>query len=282
MQPSLDNGTFPSRSSAHPRLVVVYPAHTDVSTPVHPGFIILPAINQLPGPVRDSADSPATLTTTRLFPFGSSPFAVQLCDMLDDPKPLPTSAGRKRFAPRRFYIIANPNEETADASTSSFNPLPPLPTTPIQHPDKPTPSPPQPSPINTDNLKQKYQPRYNPSDRTLSSPSTPTSSPALESTPPPSTPGQKSIPSIDLAQGSDRDNGQTPLISRTDNFVKKITAPFSHARRKSSGNNVQSAIGSVRAICFDSQRDPPNVCVFSPLLSTTIRPPPKPRNLVHA
>ena len=42
----------------------------------------------------------------------------------------------------------------------------------------PTPSPPQPSPINTDNLKQKYQPRYNPSDRTLSSPSTPTSSPA--------------------------------------------------------------------------------------------------------
>ena len=201
--------------------------------------------------------------------------------MVDDSKPLPAGPGRKR-PPRRFFVVANPNEETVDTSTPSFYPLPPLPNPSLQHPDKPTPGPPQPSPINTDNLKQKYQPRYNPSDRTLSSPSTPTSSPALESTPPPSTPGQKSIPSIELAQGSDRDNSQNPLISRTDNFVKKITAPFSHVRRKSSGTNVPPMAGSVRAVCCDFLRDPPDVCVFSPP-SITINPPlPKRRNPPHA
>ena len=173
--------------------------------------------------------------------------------MLEDSKPLPPGAGRKRPNKpiRRVYVIANPNEETSGASTPPFYPAPPLSNTSFQPQDKPTPCPPQPSPINTDNLKQKYQPRYNPSDRTLSSPSTPTSSPALESTPPPSTPGQKSIPSIDLAQGSDRDNCQNAPISRTDNLVKKITAPFNHSRRKSSGNNVLAATGSVRVIYFE-------------------------------
>lgn len=200
--------------------------------------------------------------------------------MLDDPKPLPAGPGRKRPA-RRFFVVANPNEETVDKSTPTFNPLPPLPNTSFQHPDRPTPSPPHPTPINTDNLKQKYQPRYNTSDRTLSSPSTPTSSPALESTPPPSTPGQKSIPSIELAHGSDRDNSQNHLISRTDNFVKKITAPFSHVRRKSSGNNVPSTTGTVRAVSFDFLRDPPDVLVFSPP-SIMIKPPlPKYRNPPH-
>ena len=200
--------------------------------------------------------------------------------MLDDPKPLPTGAGRKRN-PRRFFVVANPNEETVDPSTPPLHPLPRPPNSSLQHPDKPTPSPPQPSPINTDNLKQKYHPRYNPSDRTLSSPSTPTSSPALESTPPPSTPGQKSIPSIELAQSSDRDNSQNPLISRTDNFVKKITAPFTHGRRKSSGNNVQTVTGTVRAVYFDFPRDSPDVCIFSPP-SIAIRPPlPKHRNPTH-
>ena len=200
--------------------------------------------------------------------------------MLDDPKPPFASAGRKRPAKpiRRVYVVANPNEETAGTSTRPFYPPPPLPNTSPQYQDKPTPCPPQPSPINTDLLKRGYQPRYNPSDRTLSSPSTPTSSPALESTPPPSTPGQKSIPSIDLAQGSDRDNSQTPLISRTDNFVRKITAPFTHVRRKSSGNNVPPTTGSVRAAFLFCLRGPPDVWVSSPP-STTIRPLlPKPRN----
>ena len=204
--------------------------------------------------------------------------------MLDDPKPLPSVAGRKRppKQTRRVYVVANPNEETAGASTPPFYPPPPLPNTSLHYQDRPAPSPPQPSPINTDILKQKRHPRSNPSDRTLSSPSTPTSSPALESTPPPSTPGQKSIPSVELAQGSDRDNSQNPLISRTDNFVKRITAPFSHARRKSSGTNVPLTTGSVRAISFDRLRGPPDVSVFSPP-SITIRPLlPKPRNLTHA
>jgi len=175
--------------------------------------------------------------------------------MLDEPKPLPTGPGRKRPTKpiRRVYVIANPNEETVGGSTPLFYHPPPLPNTPSQYQGRPAPSPPQPSPINTDNLKQKYQTRYN-SDRTLSSPSTPTSSPALESTPPPSTPGQKSGPSIDLAQGSDRDNSQNPLISRTDNFVKKITAPFNHARRKSSGNNAPPMTGTVRAVHFHPLR----------------------------
>jgi len=168
--------------------------------------------------------------------------------MLDDSKPSPASTSRKRPAKRVYYVVANPNEETAGASTQPFYPPLPLPNTSLQHQDRPAPSPLQPSPINTNNLKQRYHPHYNPSDRTLSSPSTPTSSPALESTPPPSTPGQKSIPSIDLAQGSDRDNSQNPLISRTDNFVKRITAPFNHARRKSSGNNAPPTTGSVRAV----------------------------------
>ena len=201
--------------------------------------------------------------------------------MLDDPKPLSAGPGRKR-PPRRVFVIANPNEDPVHTSTPPFNPLPPLPSTSRQHPDKPTSSPPQPSPINTDNLQQKYQPRYNPSDRTLSSPSTPTSSPALESTPPPSTPGQKSIPSIELAQGSDRDNCQSSLISRTDNFVKKITAPFSHVRRKSSGTNVPPMTGSVRAVRFDFLRDPPDFCVFSPLSITIRLPLPKHRNRTRA
>ena len=188
------------------------------------------------------------MTTSRSFLLALSSSQYDPYDMLDDPKPLPAGPGRKRTKPiRRVYVIANPNEETAGTSTPSFYHPPPLPNAPSQYQDRPAPSPPQPSPINTDNLKQKYQTRYN-SDRTLSSPSTPTSSPALESTPPPSTPGQKSIPSIDLAQGSDRDNSQNPLISRTDNFVKKITAPFNHARRKSSGNNAQPTTGTVRAV----------------------------------
>ena len=205
--------------------------------------------------------------------------------MLDDPKPLPSVAGRKRLpkqTPRRVYVVVNPNDETAGASTPPFYLPPPLPNTSLQHQDKPAPCPPQPSPINTDIHKQKHHPRYNSSDRTHSSPSTPTSSPALESTPPPSTPGQKSIPSIDLAPGSDRDNSQNPLISRTDNFVKRITAPFSHARRKSSGNNVPPATGSVRAISYDRLRGPPDVCVSSPP-SIAIRPlPPKPRSLTQS
>jgi len=204
--------------------------------------------------------------------------------MLDDSKPLPASTSRKRPAKpiRRVYVVANPNEETAGASTQSFYPPQPLPNTHLQHQDRPAPSPLQPSPINTDNLKQKYQPRYNPSDRTLSSPSTPTSSPALESTPPPSTPGQKSIPSIDLAQGSDRDNSQNSLISRTDNFVKKITAPFNHARRKSSGNNAPPTTGSVRAVYFDRLRGPPDAYMFRPPPITIKSPLPRPRNLSHA
>lgn len=209
-------------------------------------------------------------------------FAVRPCDMLDDPKPSPTSTGRKRpFKPiRRVYVVVNPNEETAGTSTPPFYSTPPLPST-LQHQDKPAPCPPQPSPINTNVPKQKHQPRYNTSDRTVSSPSTPTSSPALESTPPPSTPGQKSIPSIDLAPGSDRDNSQNPLISRTDNFVKKIIAPFSHVRRGSSGNVPPTTTGSVRAVSFDYLRGPPDVCVFSPP-STTITPLlPKLRNLTH-
>jgi hypothetical protein len=185
--------------------------------------------------------------------------------MLDDLKPLPSPAGRKRPPKRVYYVVANPNEETAGASTPPFYPPPPPPlsNTSLQYQDRPAPSPPQPTPINTDILKQKHHPRYNHSDRTLSSPSTPTSSPALESTPPPSTPGQKSIPSIDLAQGSDRDNSQNPPISRTDNFVKKITAPFSHVRRKSSGN-VPPTAGSVRAVSFDRLRGPTDVaCLVS-------------------
>ena len=195
--------------------------------------------------------------------------------MLDDPIASPVGPSRRRPA-RRFFVVTNPNEEAHDSSTPSFYQPPPLQNSSLQFPEKPTPSPPQPSPINTDNLKQKYQPRYNPSDRTLSSPSTPTSSPALESTPPPSTPGQKSIPSIDLAQGSDRDNSQNTLISRTDNFVKKITAPFSHVRRKSSGNNVPPATGSVRAVYFHCLHDPPDVCLLSLQFITIEPPPPKP------
>jgi len=188
--------------------------------------------------------------------------------MLDDPKPSPGGTSRKRIHKqiRRVYVVANPNEETPDTPTPPFYPPPPLPGPSSPYQGKPMHSPPQPSPINTDILKQRHQPRYNSSDRTLSSPSTPTSSPALESTPPPSTPGQKSIPSIDLAQGSDRDNSQNPLISRTDNFVKKITAPFnlSHVRRKSSGNNALPTTGNVRAFSFDCLCGPPDVCVFSP------------------
>ena len=52
---------------------VVHPVHVDVSTPVHQGFIILQVINQLPGPLRDSTDSLATLSTTRLSPLSLSP-----------------------------------------------------------------------------------------------------------------------------------------------------------------------------------------------------------------
>lgn len=225
-----------------------------------------------------TADSLATPTAIPLFPLGSCLFAAPLRAMLDDPKPLSARPGPKRPT-RRFFVITNPNEEPVDPSTPPFYPPPPLPSTSRQHPDKPTPSPPQPSPINTDNLQQKYPQRYNPSDRTLSSPSTSTSSPAHESTPPPSTPGQ-----IELAQGSDRDNCQNHLISRTDNFVKKITAPFSHVRRKSSGTNVPPMAGSVRAVCFFFYFlcDPPNVCVFSPP-SITIRPLlPKHRNRTRA
>ena len=201
--------------------------------------------------------------------------------MMDDSKSLPAGAGRKRFAKpsRRVYVIANPNEESAAAPTPPFYPPPPppLPNASLQSQDRATPCPPQPTPINTDNLKQKYQQRYNHSDRTISSPSTPTSSPAIESTPPPSTPGQKSIPSIDLAQGSDRDNCQN-FASRTDSFVKKITAPFNHARRKSSGNNVPPAAGSVRVVHFDFSFGSSDVCVSSPP-SITIGPPlHKPRN----
>ena len=98
--------------------------------------------------------------------------------------------------PRNVSIIATPNKEVPDLSTSSFYPPPPLQNTSLQFPEKQTLSPPQPSPINTNNF------------------------PALESTPPPSTPGQKSIPSIDLAQSGDCDNSQDTLISRADNFVK--------------------------------------------------------------
>ena len=255
----------------------MHPPHTVASVFVHLGSTIFPVINQLLSPLRDSTDSLATLTTTRLFPFGPSPFAVQPCHMLDDPKPLSAGAGRKRPQPRRVLVITNPNDEAADSSTRSFLPLPPLPNAPLHHLDKPTPSPPQPSPIKTDNLKQKYQPRSNPSDRTLSSPSTPTSSPALESTPPPSTPGQKSIPSIDLAQSSDRDNF---LISRTDNPVKQITA-LTHVRRKSSGNNLQPAAGSVRPAHFGFLCDPPDVTCLVPHPSRSARSPNSEINPVH-
>ena len=201
--------------------------------------------------------------------------------MLDDPKSLPAGGSRKRvYKPiRRVYVVANPNEETAGPSTPPFYSPPPLPNASMQYHDRQGPSPPQPSPINTDILKQKHQPRYN-SDLALSSPST-TSSPALESTPPPSTPGQKSIPSIDLAQGSDRDNCQNPLISRTDNFVKKITAPFNHVRRRSSGNNVPPAAGCVRTVYFNPFHRSPNASVFSPQPITIKPPPPKPRSLTH-
>ena len=163
---------------------------------------------------------------------------------------LPDGASRERPAkpPRRFYVIANPNEEHPDVSTPSFPP-PPFQDTSLQFPGKP-----RPSPIYVDNRRQMYQPRFNPSDRTLSSPSTPTSSPAIESIPLSSTPGQKTVPSIDPAQGTDRGSSQNPLISRTDNFVKKILAPFSHVRGKSGGNNVPPTTGSVRSLFSLSTR----------------------------
>ena len=163
---------------------------------------------------------------------------------------LPDGASRERPAkpPRRFYVIANPNEEHPDVSTPSFPP-PPFQDTSLQFPGKP-----RPSPIYVDNRRQMYQPRFNPSDRTLSSPSTPTSSPAIESIPLSSTPGQKTVPSIDPAQGTDRGSSQNPLISRTDNFVKKILAPFSHVRGKSGGNNVPPTTRSVRSLFSLSTR----------------------------
>ena len=228
------------------------------SHPRPPGVYHLAGHQSVPASLRHSTatDPFATLTTSRSFPLALSSSQYDLHGMLDDPKPLPVGPSRKRLPKpmRRVYVVANPNEEGAGASTPQPYTPPPLLNTPSQYQDRPAQSPPHPSPINTDILKQKYQTRSNPSDRTLSSPSTPTSSPALESTPPPSTPGQKSIPSIDLAQGSDRDTSQNALISRTDNFVKKITAPFTHARRKSSGNNAPPMTGNVRAVYYDPLR----------------------------
>ena len=98
----------------------------------------------------------------------------------------------------------------------------------------------------------------------------------------PSKPGLKSIPLINPAQGTDRGNSQNPLISRTDNFVKKITAPFSHVRRKPVGNNVPPTTESVLAVYFHCLRDPPDIRPTRPQESITIGPPPpKPTSLAH-
>jgi hypothetical protein len=43
--------------------------------------------------------------------------------MLDDPKPLSAGAGRKR-PPRRFFVVANPNEETVDRIHPALLPSP--------------------------------------------------------------------------------------------------------------------------------------------------------------
>lgn len=170
--------------------------------------------------------------------------------MYDDSKSGSASPSRGRRStakamPRRIYVVVNPNEDGDDdipVQKQQFYPPPPLPNPQTQLEDKLYSGPPHPGPINTDNLKQKY-PHYNTSDRTLSSPSTPASSPAVESTPPPSTPGQKSVPSIDLTQGSDRSDGSQPHVAgRAETLVRRITAPFSHARRKSSTNVVATAV----------------------------------------
>lgn len=170
--------------------------------------------------------------------------------MYDDSKSGSASPSRGRRTtvkptPRRIYVVVNPNEEGDEdvpVPKQPFYAPPPLPTPQSQLDDRLHSGPPHPGPINTDNLKQKY-PHYNTSDRTLSSPSTPTSSPAVESTPPPSTPGQKSVPSIDLTQGSDRSDGSQPHIAgRAETLVRRITAPFSHARRKSSTQAVITAV----------------------------------------
>lgn len=188
-------------------------------------------------------------------------------------KSLPTGAGRKCPAKssRRVYVIANPDGGSTDPHTRSFCPLPPLPNASPQSQDRAIPNPPQPSPINADDLGKKYQLWYILSDLALSSPSTPTNSPALEPAHPPSTPGRRSIPSINFAQGGDLRN---PSISHADNFVEKVTAPFNHVRRGSSGNNVPPATGSVRVIHLDFAPGPPDARVSSPPCITIGRPSP--------
>ena len=102
-----------------------------------------PAPNQFPGPPRDC----------RFIRDFDNHFSPPVLDASD------------------FSLVVNPNEETVDTSTLSFYPLR------LQHSNKPTSSPPQPSSVNTDDLKQKF-PLVPIDSYQLSS---------LESTPPPST-----------------------------------------------------------------------------------------------
>jgi hypothetical protein len=174
--------------------------------------------------------------------------------MYDDTKSANANNARKRNpkqTTRRIYVVVNPNEDD-DANGPRQLPYvpPPLPNPQTYNEVDVVRSAPHPGPINTDNLKQKYHPYYNAGDRSLSSPSTPASSPAVESTPPPGTPAQKSVLSVDLMQGSDRSDGSHPAITgRAESIVKKMPAPFGHVRRKSSGQST-SGTGSVRSLHF--------------------------------
>ena len=127
-------------------------------------------------------------------------------------------------------------------------PIPPNFGVPFRHPDKSAPGVPQHNPPKSDSLKQQYYPRYNSSDRSLFSSSSPTGPSILDSTPSPGTLRQRGIPPIGLTQSSSRDSPQNPSISHTDNFVQNDTTPFSRVQRKS---GISRTDESVSIVCRD-------------------------------
>ena len=188
--------------------------------------------------------------------------------MSDDTRSSTTASNKTRKPARpRILVVNNPSpDSSSDSEAAKQATRPDYHRRPLPSPGRSAPleKPPQlstfrvppPPPLVTDVLDQRPGGYHsNPSNPALSSPSS-TSSPAVESTPPPSTPGQ-SAPPVDLSgEGTLRPemialpsaDRNEPVCQRSAQILDAFKPPFSrrdHVRRTSHHSRPSSVSGYV-------------------------------------
>ena len=165
----------------------------------------------------------------------------------------------------RLLVVSNPDNVDADNSPLWFPPSqPPHSNKSYAEPQQPLKAPPPP-PLTTNlppaSLGQYPASRPNPSNQSLSSPSS-TSSRAFESTPPPSTPGQSNPPDDISSEGTLGQDGvlvgypdvseTTPpsaCSSRKAGFIQRFGAFPKHRRRTSRPQTVSFCVAIKKLPC---------------------------------